>query len=90
MAWTIKFTEIAAKQFKKLNKSIAKELLGYLKEKVAKQKNPMTLGKPLLLLREKSGLWRYRVKDYRIICRIEDKELTVLVIRVGHGKEVYD
>lgn len=88
MVWKIKFTEIALKQFKKLNPSVAKELLTYLKNKVAKEKNPMVLGKPLL--RERSGLWRYRVKDYRIICKIEDSELTILIIRLEHRKDIYN
>jgi mRNA interferase RelE/StbE len=42
------------------------------------------------LVGNKSGLWRYRVKDYRLICPIEDGHLVVLVLRTGHRKNVYD
>ena len=35
------------------------------------------------------GLWRYRVGDHRIICQIEDERITVVVIRVGHRREIY-
>jgi mRNA interferase RelE/StbE len=87
VTWTIKYTEIAAKQIKKLDKTIAKKILQYLSVRVAKQKDPTLLGKPLL--HNKSGLWRYRIDDYRIICKIENKQLTVLVLRIGHRKEIY-
>nr|WP_236829021.1 type II toxin-antitoxin system RelE/ParE family toxin [Bartonella schoenbuchensis] len=36
-----------------------------------------------------SGLWRYRVGDYRILCDLHDKELLVLVLAVGHRKNIY-
>jgi len=42
------------------------------------------------LSREFAGLWRYRIQNYRIICHIEDHKLTVLVLRVGHRKDVYE
>lgn len=87
MTWTIKFSEISAKQFKKLNKSIAKDILNYL-EKISLLDNPRKFGKPLRY--NKSGLWRYRVNDYRIVCEIKDSELIIAVIRLGHRKEIYD
>lgn len=88
MDWTIKFSELAHKQFKKMDKATAKKLLRYLRERVLSQENPRLLGKALL--HDKSGLWRYRVDDYRIICEIIDHEIVVLVLRIGHRKEVYD
>jgi len=87
VAWTIKYTELAAKQMRKLDKSISNRIDKYLNERVAKQEDPQKFGKPLL--HDKSGLWRYRVDDYRIICKIEGNELIVLVLRVGHRKNVY-
>ncbi len=88
MTWTIKFTEFAQKQIKKLDKTVAKRILKYLKERVANQNDPKNFGKPLH--HDKNGLWRYRVADYRIICKIEDDELIVVIIRVGHRKDIYD
>lgn len=87
MVWTIKYTEIAAKQMKKLDKKVSNQIDKYLTERVAKQKDPTVFGKALL--HDKSGLWRYRVEDYRIICQLEDRELLVLVLQVGHRKRVY-
>lgn len=88
MVWKILISELASKQFKKMDKSIAKHILGYLKERVAKQKDPTLSGKPLL--NDKSGLWRYRIGDYRVICEIRNHELTILVLKIGHRRNVYD
>ena len=84
MAWTIKFTENAAKQMKKIDKSISKKIITYLKERIAK-KDPYLFGKALL--HDKSGLWRYRIEDYRVVCEIKDNELLVIVLRVAHRKK---
>lgn len=88
MVWTIKFSEFSTKQLKKMDKTIAKKILSYLRDKVLKQKDPRVLGKALM--HDKSGLWRYRVDDYRIICEVVDHELMILVLRLGHRKNIYD
>jgi len=88
VVWKIKYTEIAAKQMKKLDKPVSKKIDAFLTQRVSKQKDPRVFGK--CLLHEKFGLWRYRVEDYRIICQIKDDEFYILVIQVGHRKEVYD
>lgn len=86
MAWTIKFAEIAAKQLKKVNKKTAKQILKYLGERIASN-DPRQFGKQLL--HDKSSMWRYRIGKYRIICKIEDDELVVMVLRIGHRQDVY-
>lgn len=88
MTWKIKYAEVAAKQMKKLDKAISKQIDDYLNKRVAKLADPTTLGKSLL--HNKSGLWRYRIENYRVICQIQNKELVVLVLRLGHRKNVYD
>lgn len=88
MAWKIDFTDFAVKQFKKMNKSIAKELIQYLKDKVLTKPHPTDLGDPLC--GNKSGFWRYRVGDYRIVCEIKEKDLVILIINAAHRKHVYD
>jgi mRNA interferase RelE/StbE len=62
--------------------------LGYLEERIALAEDPRQFGKPLR--GEKLGVWRYRVGDYRILCRIHEGALQVLVIAVGHRKNVYE
>jgi mRNA interferase RelE/StbE len=59
----------------------------YLRERIATDADPRRFGKPLI--GDKAGLWRYRVGDFRLVCRIEDERLVVLVLAVGHRREVY-
>ena len=84
--WKIIFEDKAFKLLSKLEKSAQKEILHYLNRKELLQ-NPRNFGKALL--HEKKDNWRYRVGDYRLICRFENKELIVLVLDVGHRKEIY-
>ena len=87
MVWAISVSDFAQKQIKKLDKATAKKITDYLKQRIVNQVNPRAFGKALL--HDKTGLWRYRVDDYRIICKIENDNFVVLVLRVGHRKEVY-
>lgn len=88
MAWRIEFEERAAKELKKLGSPAVERVLRFLRERLATTENPRALGKPL-----KGGelgeLWRYRVGDYRLIAHINDVAVLVLVVRVGHRREVY-
>ena len=87
MSWVYRFDERALKELKKLGKPAQKEILAYLDERIAGKDNPRRFGKALHA--DLTGLWRYRVGDYRILCQIKDRELLVLVISVGHRKNVY-
>ncbi|MDR3528860.1 MAG: type II toxin-antitoxin system RelE/ParE family toxin [Rhizomicrobium sp.] len=88
MAWTISYTGTARKQLRKLDKQTARRILDFIDARVAGSESPREVGKaltgPLL-----GSFWRYRVGDYRIICEIQDGKLCVLVIEIGHRKEVY-
>lgn len=87
MAWTINYTQTARKQLKKLDKPVARRILDFLDDRVAKQDDPRTLGKALT--GPLGTLWRYRVGDYRVICEIQHTAVTILVVRIGHRREVY-
>jgi mRNA interferase RelE/StbE len=88
MTWKINWTDDARKTLRKMDESAQKKILRYLKDRVSVAQNPSDFGKPLM--HEKYGLWRYRVEDYRIICQIQKQELLILVVQIGHRKEVYD
>ena len=88
MAWRIELTATAVKQLGKLDKSEAKRITTFLRERLAPAEDPRSVGKAL------SGpqlgtYWRYRVGDYRIICDIQDKALRVLVVAIGNRRDVY-
>ena len=86
--WTVEFDDAAAKELRKIDRQAQKEILRYFRERIATEEDPRRFGKPLS--RELSGLWRYRVRNYRMICAIEDQKLVVLVLSVGHRKDVYE
>lgn len=85
MSYSILFTDRTKKQFSKLNKDVQCRIVDYLENKVAIY--PLKFGKSLV--GNKKGLWRYRVGDYRIICNISNNQLLVLIVDIGHRKEVY-
>jgi mRNA interferase RelE/StbE len=87
LAWKIEFDRDAVKDLKKISKPDQKRIIEYLKKRISPLKSPKILGKPLK--GEFMGLWRYRVGDYRIICKIEDHDLIILVVIIGHRKNVY-
>ena len=87
MQYKVIFTERAKKQLKKLDKHIAALIIGWLEKNIQNCENPRLHGKGLV--ENKSGQWRYRIGDYRVICEIQDKEIIVLVLEVGHRREIY-
>jgi len=88
LAWLIKIDEGAEKDLAKLDKQIARRVLKVLRERVAVLDDPRSIGEALTGSRF-GELWKYRVGDYRIIASIEDDIITILVLRVGHRREVY-
>ena len=88
MQYKVIFTERAKKQLKKLDKHIAALIIGWLEKNIQNCENSRLHGKGLV--ENKSGQWRYRIGDYRVICEIQDKEIIVLVLEVGHRRDIYD
>ena len=88
MTWSVEFDDAAAKEMRKLDRQAQKEILRYFRERITTDEDPRRFGKPLS--RDLAGLGRYRVRNYRMICNIEDDKLIVLVLRVGHRKDIYE
>lgn len=88
MGWTIEFDASAEKQLGKLDRNEALRIRKFLRERLATDENPRRIGKALVGSKYKN-LWRYRVGDYRIICNLQDNRLVVLVIEIGHRREIY-
>lgn len=88
MSWVYSFDPRALKKFRKLDQQTQKKIIDYLDNRILRNADPRCLGKEL---RGKlSGFWRYRVGDYRIVCEILDHELLILIVTVGHRKDVYN
>ena len=85
--WQIEFEPAAAKELKKLGREPAGRIVDMLERRVATLDDPRDLGKALL--GEWSGYWRWRVGDYRVIAKIENERVVIVVVRVAHRREVY-
>jgi mRNA interferase RelE/StbE len=87
LAWTIEYSDTARRQLRKLDKQSARRILDYMDQRIAPVEDVRSLGKAL---RGPLGeFWRYRVGEYRIICELLDKQLRILVVRVGARKDIY-
>jgi mRNA interferase RelE/StbE len=88
MRWKIEIDPAADRELNRLDPQSARRILKYLHERVAPLENPRSIGKPLKGP-QFGEFWRYRVGDYRIIVRIEDNVLLILVLRIANRKNVY-
>ena len=86
--WTIEFDSRAQRELEKLGAPVARRILRYLSDRLRKAENPAVLGKALT--GPYAGLVRFRVSDWRIIARLERQRFVILVLRVGHRREIYD
>ena len=87
MAWTVRISNIAERQLRKLDPPVQKRILDWLDDRIEGCKNPRHFGEQLK--GDYAGLWRYRVGDYRILCEIQDEKIVVLVLTIGHRRQIY-
>ncbi len=88
MAWRIDLSDTATKQLSKIGRPEAKRIVAFLRDRLAPLDDPRQLGHALKGAAY-ADLWRYRVGDYRIVASIEDEQVRILVVRIGHRREVY-
>jgi mRNA interferase RelE/StbE len=88
MAWNVELSESADRELSKLGAQHRKRILKFLLERVVKLDDPRSIGEALHGS-QLGEFWKYRVGHYRLICKIEDDRLVVLVLRVGHRREIY-
>lgn len=86
--WTVEFDPAAAKELQKLDPQVARRIVAFLRERIAPLPDPRAIGEALR--GDKLGdYWKYRLGDYRIVSRLVDRRLLILVLRIGHRREVY-
>ena len=88
MKYKVEYTAQAVKQLKKLDKNTAALIYGWIDKNLVDCANPRLHGKGLTANR--SGQWRYRIGDYRLIAEIQDEKITILLLNIGHRREIYD
>ena len=86
MIWKVKISDTALKQLKKLDNKSGKTIIDYLETRIETDKDPCRFGGALR--HSLAGLWKYRIGEYRVICKIQKKKVLVLVLRVGHRKDI--
>jgi mRNA interferase RelE/StbE len=86
--WRVEFDRDAARDLRKLDVQAQRLILRYLRERIATEEDPRRFGHALT--RQLKGFWRYRVGNFRIVASIEDDQFVVLVVTVGHRREVYE
>ena len=87
MKYRVEYTDKAIKSLKKLDKSVLKMIKAWIEKNLVGTENPRQHGKELIPNR--SGQWRYRVGDYRILAEIQDEKLVIILIGVGHRSQIY-
>jgi mRNA interferase RelE/StbE len=85
--WRVEFNRAAVRDLRRLGSDAEQRVLRYLRERISGSKDPRCFGHALT--GDRQGFWRYRVDDYRIVAMIEDDRFIVLVVTVGHRREVY-
>ncbi|WP_440442437.1 type II toxin-antitoxin system RelE family toxin [Phascolarctobacterium succinatutens] len=88
MSYSIETTARFNKEFKKLDKYTQCMIKGWIEKNLVGEENPRRHGKGLTANR--SGQWRYRIGDYRLLCHIDDGKLIILALSVGHRREIYE
>ena len=88
MPYSVEYTKRAARELRKMDRAISARLYDWIDKHLVGCENPRQYGKPLT--GDRLGQWRYRVGEYRIIAEIYDDRVLIMVMTVGHRKEVYD
>ena len=87
MKYTVEYTQQAVKDLRKLDKQTRTFILSWVEKNLVNCENPRQHGKGLTANR--SGQWRYRVGDYRLIADIQDNRVVILLLHIGHRRDIY-
>ncbi len=88
MIYRVEFTQRALKELKKTDRHTSALILGWVRKNLEGCENPRLHGKGLT--ENRSGEWRYRVGDYRLLAKINDNKIIILIVSIGHRRNVYE
>ncbi len=88
MNWTVEFTRDSRRDLKRLALSDQRRIADFLNKRAAMHESPRVLARRMTAQTEE--LWRFRVGDFRVIVRFVDSKMEILVIKIGHRRDVYD
>jgi len=87
MPYNVVYTKKAMKSLKKIDKVQQRFIIAWIEKNLINTEDPRALGKGL-----KGNLkeyWRYRVGNYRILADIDNDEIKIIIVNIGHRKDVY-
>ena len=87
MSYSVETTSRFDKEFKKLDHYTQKMVKAWIEKNLVGCDDPRVHGKALTA--NKSGQWRYRIGDYRLLCLIQDDKLVILALTIGHRSDIY-
>jgi len=88
LAWTIEYTRSAERALRRIDRTWQRRIIDHMDNEIALLDDPRVRGKALT--GDLGGFWRFRVGDYRIICSIEETVQVIIVLKVGHRRDVYE
>lgn len=87
MGYNVRIEKSAEKTLRKMDRFQARVIVDWIEKNLVNCSDPFQQGKGLTA--DKSGFWRYRVGAYRIITDISQEDITILIVKIGHRKEIY-
>ena len=88
MVWKIEFDPTAVDELARLDRPVQKRILKALRERISPLADPRSIGEALRG-NQLGSFWKYRIGDYRLICEIRDDVILILVLRIGHRRQIY-
>ena len=87
MGWRIAFAQTAERELRKIGRTDQARIVAFLERRLALRDNPREIGEALA--GEWTGYWKYRVGDWRLIAQINDGEIIIMIVRIGHRGAIY-
>jgi len=87
LTWSVEWDDRERCELRRLDREVQRDILSYFSDRIAAEEDPRRFGKPLR--HELQGLWSYRIGQYRAICHVGNEQLIVLVLTVGHRRQIY-
>lgn len=88
MPWGILLDPRAAREIDRLDGPVQARIWKFLYERLARLEDPRSVGQAMRGS-ELGDLWKYQVGDHRILAKISDRDVVVVVVRIGHRREIY-
>ena len=87
MPWIVRWEKRAIKDMAGLGAVDRKRIARFIRDRIGNRDNPREIGEALV--GPLAGEWKYRGGDFRIITSINDRTITIIIVRIGNRREVY-